>query len=274
MTIVCLNGRYLDEKKAKVSVLDAGFFYGEGIYETLRTKQGKLLNLEGHLARLKRSADLVQIPLPSLKKLSSWLQATVDKNGFWKKGKESRVRLTVSGGVHGYDAPSKNPTILITVAPLEEVPKQKRMRGVAAVTYKIDRPLPIAKTTNLLPSMIARRFMRIKKAYEVFLVDHLGYVTEGSISNIFMVKRGKLITPKSSALPGTTQERILKLARRQKWPLVRRDFKVKELYGAHEVFFTNAPRGVVPVVKVDGRKIGNGKVGPVTKRAWDALKAF
>ncbi len=273
MTIVCFNGRYLDEKDASLSIHDTGFLFGEGIYESLRTIDGKAFNMEGHLVRFKHSADLVGIPLPSLRKLGKWIQGVLDQNGPWSKKREGRVRITVSGGIHGYCEPIKKPTILITVSPLKEVPKRKRMRGVSAITYKVERPIPGSKTTNLIPSILARREMKKQRAYEVFFVDHDGYVTEGSVSNIFIVKKGQLITPKSSLLPGTTRERILGMARKHKWKIALRDFKAREVYVADEVFFTNAPRGIVPITKLDGKKIGGGSVGPITKEVWEALKA-
>lgn len=272
MKIVCLNGRYLSARDAKISAFDAGFLYGEGIYETLRTVDGKLMNVSGHLKRLQHSAEVVGIKLPPLKKVERWLNETVKRNNLWKSGKESRVRLTVTGGVHGYAEVSQKPTILITVEPLAEVSRQVRTKGVSVITMPLERPFPEAKTTFLIPAMKAERAMKKARAYEVLLLDRKGRVTEGSISNLFLVKGGRLVTPKSWILGGTTRERIIGLARKHRWKCVQKDFKLRTLYSADEIFICNAPRGVVPVVKVDGRTIGDGRVGDMTRCVWEKLK--
>lgn len=272
MKIVCLNGRFLHEDRAFISVNDAGFLYGEGIYETLRTVHGEILNWEGHLRRLQRSADYVGIPLPPQAKLERWLQQTVHRAQAFYPCRALRIRLTISGGVHGFDEDSKKPTVLITVRPLEEVHEEQRMHGMTAITFAIERPFPVAKTTNMVPTLMARRAMRKHRAYEVLFVDHRGYVTEGSISNVFIVQKDQLITPKSFLLAGTTRERIFKLAPLHGWTIHQKDIRLKELYAADEVFICNAPRGVVPMVKVDGRKIGKGKVGTWALNVWEALK--
>jgi branched-chain amino acid aminotransferase len=272
MAIVFLNGRYLQEKEAKLSIHDVGFLYGEAIYETLRTVEGQLMNIDGHLERLQQSALFLGIPLPPIEKIKGWLQRTVDRNGFWKKGKESRVRLTVSGGVHSFNDSSSKATMLIVVVPLVEVVPALRSRGISVVTYPIQRPLPHIKTNNLAATLAARRYMKTHKAEEVLLVDHQGEVTEGSISNLFIVKRGRLITPKTSMLGGTTRTRIVDLARGHRWKLKQRSISYKDLLRADEVFICNAPRGVVPVVKVDGKRVSDGKVGVITKKVWEVLK--
>jgi branched-subunit amino acid aminotransferase/4-amino-4-deoxychorismate lyase len=272
MKTVCLNGRFLEEDKAFVSINDAGFLYGEGIYETLRTVHGEILNLSGHLARLKRSADYVGIPLPSRTTLERWLQGTVKRAQTFYTHHALRIRLTVSGGLHDFDADPKKPTVLITVRPLEEVHEEQRMHGLTGVTYSIERPFPVAKTTNMVPTLMARRYMRKKKAYEVLFVDHRGYVTEGSVSNVFLVQNGRLVTPKFFLLAGTTRERIFKLAPKMGWKIHEKDVLLEELYAAEEVFICNAPRGVVPMVEMDGRMIGNGKVGKWSLDVWEALK--
>ncbi|MBT5016291.1 hypothetical protein HN748_03520 [Candidatus Peregrinibacteria bacterium] len=268
MNIVCLNGRYLKENEAKISVGDAGFLYGEGIYETLRTVDGKLMNLEAHLERLGQSARIIGMNLKEIEKIGKWAQQVVKKNEFKS---EARVRITVSGGVHGFGTPAEKPTILITAVPLASVGAQ-RARGVSVITFLIERPLPEAKTTFLVPAMLARQVLKKSRAYEAILVDRNGYVTEGSISNVFMVKKGIIYTPKSGILGGTTRARIIELARQHKWRLKVRDFKVRELFRADEVFICNAPRGIVPVRRIDGKIIGNGKMGEVTRRVWEGLK--
>ncbi len=266
MVIVYLNGKYLDEQKAFVSIYDAGFLYGEAVYETLRTRGGKVENVEAHLKRLEQSARTVGIAVPARAVLRKALQGVVDRNDFGKKGQgEARLRLTVSGGMHGFDDDSVTPTVLITAVPLPEMSRVKS-RGVSAISFRVERFMPSIKTTHLLPTLLARRAMRKAKAYEVLLVDHRGFATEGSISNFFWVKGKKLYTPKSNILAGTTREQVFAAARRLKIPVIERDVRLAALYAADELFVCNAPRGIVPVVRLDGRRIGGGKVGEATKK--------
>ncbi len=266
MAIVYLNGKYLDERKAFVSIHDAGFLYGEGVYETLRTREGKVDNADAHLERLEKSVRGVGLLMPSRDALRKALQGVVDRNGFWRKRRqEARIRLTLTGGVHDFDAKATKPTALITAMVL---PRQGGVKscGVSAISFRAERFMPSIKTTHLLPTLLARRAMRKAKAYEVLLVNHRGQVTEGSISNLFWVKRGVLCTPKSNLLSGTTREQIVRLARRLKIPAVVKDVRLATLYGVDELFVCNAPRGIVPAVKLDGKKIGTGRVGEVTRR--------
>lgn len=266
MAIVYLNGRYMDERKAFVSIRDAGFLYGEGVYETLRTREGKVDNADAHLERLEKSVREVELVMPSREVLRRALQGVVDRNEFWRKRRqEARIRLTLTGGVHDFDGTVTKSTILITATVLPRLGEVKA-RGVSAVSFRAERFMPSIKTTHLLPTLLARRAMRRAKAYEVLLVNHRGYVTEGSITNFFWVKREKLYTPKSDLLSGTMREQILNLARRTKIPVAVRDVRLATLYAADELFVCNAPRGVVPVVKLDGKKVGKGKVGEVTRR--------
>lgn len=269
MKIVCLNGRFLKESEAKISIADSGFLYGEGIYETLRTVRGEIFNLEAHLARLKQSAEMVGIYLEDVSRIGKWAEQTVRRNQFKE---EARVRITVSGGVHGFGEAAIKPTVLITAIPLMEVGLQ-RTRGVKVITFCVERPFPEAKTTFLVPAMMAQKAMKKARAYEAFLVDRKGRVTEGSISNVFIVRSGVIFTPKNWILGGTTRAKIIELARRNKWPLKERDFKVRDLLKADEVFICNAPRGVVPVIRVDGQMIGKGKAGEMTKKIWESLKS-
>lgn len=266
--IVCLNGRFLKESDAKISIADSGFLYGEGVYETLRTVKGEIMNLEAHLERLVRSAGMVGVCLTDVTRIGKWAKQVVKKNDFKS---EARIRITVSGGVHGFGEVAIKPTVLITAVPLVSV-GARRVRGVKVITFSVERPLPEAKTTFLVPAMMAQRAMQKARAYEALLVNREGWVTEGSISNVFMVRRGVIFTPKTGILGGTTRARIIELARRNKWPLKERDFKVRDLMRAEEVFICNAPRGVIPVKQVDEKVVDNGKMGEVTKKIWEGLK--
>lgn len=246
-----------------MSVFDHGFLYGDGVYETLRTFDGQVWNLAEHLKRLRSSCDLVGISLPwNAKQIGEWICETVRRNGF----KESRIRVTVTRGENDFDfATGGKPTILIQVQALTPPQIEVFKKGVSIVTFKAQRFLPEAKSISLLPMVMGKRFAKQKRAYEAVFVDDAGYVLEGTITNIFVVKDGVLLTPRRNVLAGTVRTALLKIAKKNGFKAFLRDFKVRDLHLADEVFLTNAPKGVIPVVQVDGKKIGNGKPGSVTK---------
>lgn len=270
--IVFVNGRFVDRKDAKVSVFDHGFLYADGVYETLRTYGGKIWQMDEHLKRLLRSAELIGLDIPwSLKQMGSWIVQTVKKNGFG----ESRIRMTVTRGENGFDfGKAKKPTICIQVQKLQSQPVRVYSQGVRAVSFCVERTLPEAKTLNFLSMVMAQRFMLKQKAYEAILVNHQGCVTEGTVTNVFMVRNGVLITPRKGVLAGTTRDVILKIARKMKVKIELRDIKLAEMYRADEIFISNAPRGIVPVVQLDGRKIGTVGSGKVTRGLMAAFGEF
>jgi len=253
----------VEEKDAKVSVFDHGFLYADGVYETLRTYGGKVWQIDEHLKRLIRSAVFIGLDIPwSLRQMGSWILQTVKNNGFG----ESRIRMTVTRGENGFDfGKAKKPTICIQVQKLEPQPARVYSQGVRAVSFCVERTLPEAKTLNLLPMAMAQRFMLKQMAYEALLVNHHGCVTEGTVTNVFMVKNRVLVTPNRGMLAGTTRDVILKIARKLKVKVELRDIKLPEMYRADEIFISNAPRGIVPVVRLDGNVIGAGRCGKETR---------
>lgn len=252
--IVFLNGKFVNARRAQVSVFDPAFLYGDGIFETLRTYRGKIWQMDEHLLRLFESARMRGWKLSwSPKELAQIIEKTVEKNGF----KESRVRVTITPG-------TKQPTIFVWASSLEVLPPAAYSRGVSAITFPLERPFPQMKTTSMQPLLIARAEMMKKRAFEALLINRKGSITEGTWTNVFIVKRKNIVTPKIGVLLGTTRDTVLSLTK----PLFRvklEDISRRELMNADECFLTNAPKGIVPVVKVDGQKIGTGRVGPVTK---------
>ena len=261
--IVYLNGKFLDARSAKISVLDPGFLSGDGIFETLRTYRGAIWEMAEHLERLYESARMrgwkLSFPPPEMAEV---IEKTLARNNY----PESRIRVTITPGVKN----AAKPTLFIWVQPLEKLPPSVYRRGVSAITFPLERPFPQMKTTSMQPLLIARAEMAKNKAFEALLINRKGFITEGTWTNVFMVRRKTLITPRLGVLLGTTRSSMLKLAK----PLFRiklRDITRRELMNADECFVTNAPKGMVPVVKIDGEKIGTGRVGPVTKHL---LKEF
>lgn len=262
--IVYLNGKFLDARAAKISIFDPAFLYGDGIFETLRTYNGKIWQIDEHLERLFESARMRGWKLPwSKKELTEIVEKTLNRNEY----PESRVRIEITSGV-------KQPTLFVWVQPLDKshmiaaglkpTPATAYTHGVAAITFPLERPFPQMKTTSMQPLIIARAEMSKKKAFEALLINRKNYITEGTWTNVFIVKKKVLITPRLGVLLGTTRETVLTLSKKL-FRVKQRDITRRELMNSDECFLTNAPRGIIPVVRVDGEKIGSGHPGPVTK---------
>lgn len=252
--VVYLNGKYLNARDAKISAFDAGFLYGDGIFETLRTYKGHIWRMQQHLERLFESSRMRGWKLPwKAEDLAKIIEKAVSKNAY----AESRVRITITPGV-------TSPTIFIWIQPLEKFSPAIYKKGVSVITFPLERPFPQMKTTSMQPLIVARTEMMKKKAFDALLINRRGCITEGTWTNVFIIKRKILKTPRIGVLKGVTRSTVLLLAR----PLFRiklRDISRRELINADECFLTNAPRGIVPVIRVDGEKIGTGRPGPITK---------
>lgn len=260
--IVCLNGRFVPERKAKISAMSPGFLSGYGVYETLRTRNGVATDLDRHYDRLKAGAELFFGEMYwDFEDIERWIGRLVQKNRL----SEARVRVTIATGELGE-------MILITATPIVEEPEEVYTQGVATVTYEGERPLPEIKTTNLAVQFFARRHMEEQEAYEVLLIDRDGKVREGSVTNVFMVRGGVLVTPGERVLRGIMRGRVIEKARDLKLSVTEREISLKELLKADEVFLTNSVKGIVPVVSIDGKAVGGGVVGRVTwKLRWAIL---
>jgi branched-chain amino acid aminotransferase len=269
--LVYVNGKFVPKETASVSVFDHGFLYGDGIYETLRAYHGKLFLLSKHLGRLKHSADAISLKLPlPLDKIGEALCETLNVN----KLTEAYVRIHLSRGPGeiGLDpALCSAPTMIIVTKPFKDYPAEFYENGVAVavVTTRRNHPLaisPVIKSTNFLNNILAKIESLKTGAYEGIMLNWEGYVAEGTISNIFMVKQGVLFTPDlaTGILEGVTRDLVLHLARKARIPMKEIKIKPHDLTNADECFLTNTTIEVMPVTRVDGNVIGNGKPGPVT----------
>ena len=268
--IVFLNRKFLTAKEAKVSVFDHGFLYGDGVYETLRTYGGKVWQIDEHLKRLEQSARFTALQLVwSRNQLRKWVEKLLDLNGF----SESRIRITLTRGSNDFDFNScGKPTLLITVQPLKPEPKKIYNKGVDVISVRLQRVLPEVKSISLFPFILARQKMKEVAAYEAFFVNEKGFVTEGTVTNFFIVRKGIVMTPKHDILLGTTRGFLLELMRKMDLQVRVTDLKLKDLFQAEEIFITNAPKGIVPVRQFDGTIVGDGKPGAVTRQLMKAFK--
>ncbi|MBD3328574.1 hypothetical protein GF340_04685 [Candidatus Peregrinibacteria bacterium] len=258
---VFLNGKIIDEKKAVVGINDHGFLYGDGVYETLRTANGKIWQFSLHMERLRKSLRKMRITYePDEKFLHEKILELIKKN----KLREARIRITVTRGENKFvfDG-AKNPTVLITVCEPDKVDSKLIRKGVAVATMKVKRVLPGAKSISLLPMIMGKQYAADKQVYETVFVNEKSHVLEGTVTNIFIIKKGFVYTPGREVLNGTTRNFIVRLARKNGYKVKIGVVTKRFLKNADEIFITNAPKGIIPVVEVDGVQIG--KPGIITK---------
>lgn len=251
-----LNGKFLKDSNAMVSVYDHGFLFGDGVYETLRVCDGEICRISEHLARLKKSAKSLAL---KFNMSDSDVKAKILKLVKMNKLADASVKIILTRGNNNMDfLTCANPTVLITIAAVPKGIADIYKKGVDVVTIGCKRILPEVKTMNLLPFVLGQREAKRKRVFETIFVDEKNYVLEGTVTNVFIVKNGVLITPKTGVLKGIMRADVIAAARRLGIPVAVRNFTLKSLLNADEVFVTNAPRGVVPVNKVNGKKIGGG----------------
>jgi len=265
---VWFNGKLMPAKKVRIDYLDRGFMYGDGVFESLRTYNGKPFMLDEHLKRLNKAAKLMHIKVVDLK---GPVLKTLKANDL----KESYIKIMITRGVasgHGLDIKNvrSKPTILIVVDKMKEYPAVTYSKGWAAVITNIKRgdTLSNVKTLNYANNVLAKLDAADRKANEAIMLTHEGYLAEGTVSNLFFVKDGKLYTPslKAGILNGITRALVIESAKKLKLNVIEGLFEKAELYHADECFIIFSGAGIVPIVKVDGKKISGGKPGNITGR--------
>ncbi len=280
MTWIYLNDRFVPHEEAVVSVFDHGFLYGDGVFETLRASRGRILMLAEHLARLERSASRLHLKLPiSLEQFADLIQASVDRNQL----QEAYIRVTVSRGTGeiGLDpALCKTPTLVIIAKPFVPYPESLYSNGIAVAVVRTRRNLaqalpPEVKSLNFLNNILAKIDALAAGADEAIMLNYRGELTEGSTSNIFVVNAGQLRTPAMACglLDGVTRGVVLELAKDLPIPSEETVLGTADLYAAEECFLTNTTQEVLPVTKVDGRMVGDGRPGPITARLRASYRA-
>ena len=276
---VMIDGQLVPPERAQVSVFDRGFLYGDSVFESLRSYQGSLFALDEHLARLKRSAERVAIALPvSLDTLRNEMVYALRAHG----SPSSYVRLTLTRGTGrslGLDPElADQPLRVLLVTALTPPPSEIYEHGIAAITYRAERPsdaagVADAKIGNYLLAVLAMRAARALGAREALLEDSHGQILEAAAANVFAVISGTLVTaPESAAiLPGITRGHVLELARASGLKVELRALAKSELGSAEEIFVSSSLRELVPVVSIDGRPVGNGQPGTKSR---ELLRAY
>ncbi len=278
---IYINGTYYPKEDAKISVYDHGLLYGDGVFEGMRAYSGRVFRLTEHLVRLYESARAIQLKIPMTQSdLGDAVNATLARN----KLSDAYIRLVVTRGAGslGLD-PDKtsDPQVIIIADHIELYPKEKYEHGLEIITAATIRNHPAAlnpriKSLNYLNNILARIEGKLAGCSEALMLNQKGEVAECTGDNIFTIRHGNLCTPPIDAgiLEGITRNAVIELARSVGMQVIEAAMTRHDIYVADECFLTGSAAEVIPVVKLDGRPIGDGKVGKITRQLSDAFHKY
>lgn len=276
---VYLDGAFVDEAEAKVSVFDHGLLYGDGVFEGIRLYGGNLFRLEEHLERLEYSAKAIMLSIPlNREQLSAATCETCRQNGLT----DAYIRLVVTRGVGDLGlAPwlCPKPSVFIIASKIALYPPEYYEKGLAIVTVPTRRINPAAlpstiKSLNYMNNILGKIEAKQFGALEAIMLNDQGYVAECTADNVFIVHKGEILTPAASqgALKGVTRSTVIDIARDLNVPVRECDMTRYDVWCADECFLTGSGAEVIPVIRLDGREIGTGKPGPVTRRVLETFR--
>jgi branched-chain amino acid aminotransferase len=269
---VYLNGKFVDKNKAKISVFDHGLLYGDGVFEGIRSYNRRVFKFREHIDRLYNSASAIELKIPMSKAaLTGAVLDTLRRN----KLDDAYIRLVVTRGPGdlGLD-PRKckgSGVVFIITDKIALYPRKFYEGGLRIISAKTRKNYnravnPNIKSLNYLNNILAKIDAIKKASPEAIMLTHDDYVSECTGDNIFIVKGGRLLTPpRDITLEGITQRTVISIARKKKIPFKEKSMRLNEIYKADECFLTGTAAEIVPVTKVDGRVIGGGKPGPITR---------
>ncbi|MCG2676544.1 branched-chain-amino-acid transaminase [bacterium] len=277
--LIYFNGELIPKEEAKVSVYDHGLLYGDGVFEGIRSYNGKVFRLAQHLNRLYNSALAIALKIPLSKE---GMREAVLKTLRANKLRNAYIRLVVTRGIGdlGLD-PRKcpKPTIFIITDKIKLYPEEFYENGLEVIVTKTKRNIkealnPEIKSLNYLNNILARIEVNRAGMAEGIMTNVEGYVAEATADNIFIVRDKEVITPPTEmgALRGITRDAVLEIAGTLGIKTHELPFTVKELYGADECFLTGTAAEVIPAVKVDGKNIGDGKPGEITLKLREGFR--
>ena len=278
---VWIDGKLYDKADAKVSVYDHGLLYGDGVFEGIRVYNGRIFECSAHIERLWASAKAIRLNIPiSREQMCSAIEETVKANSF----RDCYVRAVVTRGPGDLGInPQKSPRpcVFIITDLISVYPKEAYEKGIAIITSSVIRNHPNAlsariKSLNYRNNVLAKIEANDAGVAEAVMLNHEGYISECTADNIFIVRRGQVQTPAMTEglLEGITRGVMLELCRRMNLPYVEKRLERYDLYTADECFLTGTGAEVIPVTKIDGREIGTGQPGALTRRLIDAFRAY
>jgi branched-chain amino acid aminotransferase len=276
---IYIDGQYFAKADAKISVFDHTLLYGDGVFEGIRLYEGNVFRLEEHLERLEYSAKAIMLQLPLTREQLSWATCeTCRQNGLT----DAYIRLVVTRGVGDLGlAPwlCPKPSVFIIASKISLYPKEYYENGLAIVTVPTRRISPAAlpptiKSLNYLNNILGKIEAKQFGALEAIMLNDQGYVAECTADNVFIVHKDEIITPAASqgALKGITRSTIFDLAKELGLSIREGDLTRYDVWCADECFLTGSGAEVIPVVKLDGREIGNGKPGLITQQVLAAFR--
>ncbi len=277
---IWINGEIVAPQDAKISVLDHGLLYGDGIFEGMRIYGSKLFRLPDHLHRFATSAKAIGLELPG--GLETIEQIVLDTaRAFGESEGYLRLVATRGEGALGVDPTTcDHPTLICIADRIRLFPPEKLTRGLDMVTASLRRPAadaldPRVKSLNYLNNALAKREARLRGADEALILNHAGLVAEASVANLFIVRRGEVATPPASdgSLEGITRDSILDIARQAGIPARERSLGRFDLLGADEVFICGSGARIVPIATLDGQPIGTLE-RPIMQRLIDAFGPY
>ena len=275
---VWIDGRISDPRDAKVSVYDHGFLYGDGVFEGVRVYNGKIFECAAHVDRLYDSAKAIRLTIPYTRdQVCGVMEETIKASGY----RDAYIRLIVSRGV-GYLglSPTKceRPSMICIVDTIAMYAKEFYENGMAVITASWAKPSansvpPRVKSLNYLNSILAKMEANDAGVQEAIVLNADGNVAECTADNIFVVRNGQVLTPQTSdgILEGVTRRVVIELCGKLGVPCVEKTLQRHDLYVADECFLTGTAAEAIPVTKIDGRTIGDGKPGPVTRQIIEAF---
>ncbi|MBS3943630.1 MAG: branched-chain-amino-acid transaminase [Dethiobacter sp.] len=274
--IIFLDNALVPEEKAVISVFDHGFLYGDGVFEGIRAYNGRVFRLDEHVNRLFESAHHIMLPIPySRESMAAAVVQTVNANNL----KDAYIRVVVSRGVGdlGLDPRKcKASRVVIIVDKIVLYPPELYSKGLSVITVATRRNVadaldPKIKSLNYLNNILVKLEANRAEVLEALMLTGNGYVSEGSGDNVFIYRKGALITPPPylGILEGITREAVMNLARTEGMSVIESPFTRHDVYTADECFLTGTAAEVIPVIEVDARTIGSGIPGPVTCRLME-----
>ncbi|MDI9610837.1 MAG: branched-chain-amino-acid transaminase [Archaeoglobales archaeon] len=276
--LIYLDGKFVSESEAKISVFDHGFLYGDGVFEGIRAYDGKVFRLREHIDRLYDSARAINLEIPlSKEEFEKIIIETLRRNNL----RDAYIRPIVSRGIGdlGLDPRKcKKPTVIVITKPWGKLYGDLYSKGLKAITVAIRRNSfdalpPNIKSLNYLNNVLAKIEANVKGGDEAIFLDRNGYISEGSGDNIFVVKKSKITTPPTiNNLRGITRDVVIEIINRLGIPFSEANLGLYDLYTADEVFVTGTAAEVAPIVEIDGRIIGDGKPGKITKRIMEEFE--
>lgn len=264
-----LDGLWVTSKNLKISVFDLSVVRGFGCFDFLRTYGNKPFLLDMHLDRFFRSAKILGLKIPLTRdKIKKIIYKGIGKNNF----AETNIKVILTGGVSSDAITPGKSSFIVIFTKATDCPVEHYEQGVRLITIPASRVLTEAKSLDYLMAVVAMQGAKDKRADEALYVDRSGKIYEATRSNFFAVIGGKLVTVKNGILLGVTRRVVLELSRKLNIIVVERDLFLHEVKNFKEAFITASNKEIMPVVRIDDKIVGNGKVGPATKRLMEEFR--